>query len=78
MANIRNMTYRGHNWIRTSQANGTITMTFKSVRLLTDDEYKRWQKNRLPNERSYRRLKETDRELVEFKFGKETPDGEKS
>jgi len=79
MANIRNMTYKGHNWIRTTQMRNTFTMSFKNFTLLTDEEYKRWQKNRLPNERPYRRLKETDRELVEFHLGKEdAPEVEKN
>lgn len=77
MPNIRNMTYKGHNWIRTFQANGTITFSFKSVSLLTDAECKQWKKENPKALRTYRRLKETDRELVEFKFGKEVPEVQK-
>ncbi len=80
MPNIKNMTYRGHNWIRTSQADGTITMSFKGVSLLTDTEYKKCKKDFDANPhpyRIYRRLKETDRELVEFKFGVESPEVQK-
>lgn len=75
MPNIRNMTYKGHNWIMTLQTAGTVTMSFRSIGLLTDKEYKQHKKDN-PNPQNlkrmhYRRLKETDRELVEFKFGKE-------
>ena len=71
---LGNFTYKGHNWIRTEQANGTTTMSFRGVSLLTDEEYRQWKEERLPDERSYRRLKVTDKELVEFKFGKESPE----
>jgi hypothetical protein len=81
MPNIRNMTYNGHNWIRTIQIPNTRTMSFRMVSLFTDEEYKEYKKDleKNPNNKpKFRRLKETDRELVEFKFGKEVPEGEKS
>lgn len=78
MANIKNMTYRGHNWICASPPHMALNATFSLTRvtLLTDKEYndKRFDKDR---KKWYRRLKETDRELVEFSFGPETPEVEK-
>ena len=73
MGSAINMTYKGHNWIRTIQTPSTRTMSFMMVSLLTDDEYKKEQKRIEDNPHprpKYRRLKETDRELVEFKFGR--------
>lgn len=75
MANTRNMTYRGHNWICASRPKHCFTTTesLTRVTLLTDDEYKELDED---VKWKYRRLKETDRELVEFKFG-QSPEGEK-
>ena len=77
MPNIRNMTYKGHNWIRTIQIPNTQTMSFRMVSLFTDEEYKEYKEDlkKNPNNKpKFRRLKEPDRDLVEFKFGKESPD----
>lgn len=76
MANIKNMTYRGHNWICASQPKMSLNATFSTTRvtLLTDKEYKDLPEDR---KRKYRRMKETDRELVEFKFGPEFPEVQK-
>ena len=74
MANIRNWTYKGHNWIRTRQLPNTFTISCCTFVLLTDEEYKREKKRVEQNPHPYpkfRRLKETDRELVEFHLGKE-------
>ena len=78
MANIKNWTFRGHNWIFVSRPPGKmgffITETFTKVILFTDEEYKN-----MPEKSGFhvgkdkvRRLKETDRELVELKFGKDS------
>ena len=75
MANIKNMTYRGHNWICASQQKMSLNATFSTTRvtLLTDKEYQDLpEKGYGSSQKShFRRLKETDRDLVEFKFGKE-------
>ena len=76
MANTKNMTYRGHNWICASTPKMSLNPTFSLTRvtLLTDKEYKNLFGDR---KQYYRRLKETDRELVEFKFGTESPEVQK-
>jgi len=65
MANTKNWTYKGHNWICSSKPSCCVSESFTRVTLLTDAEYAKKDKD---CKKHYRRLKESDKRLVKMKF----------